>query len=106
MHFAFDCPAYANIRSMFPDIFPLQLPDRSGDAGVSCMRNFFAHQNQSRLAQCVLLMTEYRQQCLQFIASAPPGVHHNAELDAFIARVRVAVHQQPHIVEQGLADTS
>lgn len=102
MHFAFDCPAYANIRRMFTDIFPLQLPDRTADAGVACMRSFFAHQNQSSLARCVLLMTEYRQQCLQVIASAPPGVDHSAGLDAFVARVHAAVHQQPHIVEQDM----
>jgi hypothetical protein len=103
LHFVYACPAYSHIRCAFADIFPLQqqTANRNADDGAACMRGFFAHHNQSRLAHCVLLMTEFRQQCLLDIATSA-----NSEAAGtvgvpgdVIVRVHAAVQQQPHIVE-------
>lgn len=60
MHFLMDCPAYEHIRSCFCDVFPVARTDDD----ISTVRAVFNHDNQSRLAKCVLLMTEFRKQCM------------------------------------------
>jgi hypothetical protein len=97
LHFLLDCPAYTHIRSCFSDVFPIARTD--DDSGM--MIALFNHNNQARLAKGVLLMTEFRRQCMLAIegGSLQPAMSDDA-IATHTTRLQHLVHRTDHILPQ------
>jgi len=97
MHFLLDCPAYSHIRDCFADLFPIA---RSDD-DVGTMRAMFGHHNQARLAKCVLIMTEFRKQCMLAVADGSiQGVIAAESVDVHVVRLQHLALCQNDILPQ------